>query len=211
MPTLSCMMEDGCRFCFTCLPMALNAMSILSDFTPPVVEPEHPHWNTAYMSRILAKTGHPALSAVANPEVERKLATWKVASNAASPQLSYVPEILRDSVTSTERRNRVPRKNFTTGCLNVFSERVAKIAKSRPKWMDDSVMKTMMIMSIAAESKYAMEEFFVLKPPVATVLKEWLTASKKDMPASIRSSVSVTARATYTNAMTWTVLMERKR
>ena len=96
-------------------------------------------------------------------------------------------------------------------CLNVFSERVAKIAKSRPKWMDDSVMKTMMMMSIAAESKYAMEEFFVLKPPVATVLKEWFRASKKDIPASIRSSVSVTAKATYTKAMTWTVLMERKR
>ena len=83
-------MEDGCRFCFTCLPMALKAMSILSDLTPPVVEPEHPHWNTAYMSRILAKTGHPALSAVANPEVERKLATWNVASSAAAAVSNYL-------------------------------------------------------------------------------------------------------------------------
>ena len=54
-----------------------------------------------------------------------------------------------------------------------------------------------------------MEEFLVLNPPVATVLNEWFTASKKDMPARFSSRVSVAASATYTNAMTWTVLTER--
>ena len=132
-PILSCMMEDGWRFCFSCRPMDLNAISILSDLTPPVVEPEHPHWKTAYMRRAFASTGHVALSAVANPDVDRKLVTWNVASRKALPQLSYVPENFSDSATSTESEARVPRKNLTTGCRNVLSDLVAKTPNNSPK------------------------------------------------------------------------------
>jgi len=37
--------------------------------------------------------------------------------------------------------------------------------------------------SIASDSNPAIEEFFVLNPPVETVLNEWHILSKKDIPA----------------------------
>ena len=98
-----------------------------------------------------------------------------------------------------------------TGCLNGLSDLVANTPNRRPKCIEDSSMNTNIIMSIAGESKYATEEFLVLNPPVATVLKEWFTASKKDIPASMSNNVSSTASPTYTKAMTCTVFMERNR
>ena len=65
-----------------------------------------------------------------------------------------------------------------------------------PKCIDARIMNTMMMMSIAGESKCIIEAFLVLKPPVAIVLKEWLMASKKDIPANIRSNVSATVSPT---------------
>ena len=85
LPTIICVTEEGCSIFLTCLLMALKVISTLSDFTPPVVEPEHPHWNTAYMSRIDANTGQSALSAEPNPVVVIWLLTWNTASRKARP------------------------------------------------------------------------------------------------------------------------------
>ena len=50
--------------------MAFMAMYILSTFTPPAVEPEHPHWNRPYASTSSDSRGHPELSTDPNPVVE---------------------------------------------------------------------------------------------------------------------------------------------
>ena len=46
-------------------------------------------------------------------------------------------------------------------------------------------MKTMAMTSIQRLWKAPIEAFLVLKPPVATVLIAWLTASKRFIPATI--------------------------
>ena len=45
--------------------------------------------------------------------------------------------------------------------------------------------------------KYAIELFFVEKPPVAMVLHEWQKASNNDIPPAMSNIVSDTVRITY--------------
>jgi hypothetical protein len=48
--------------------------------------------------------------------------------------------------------------------------------------------------SMAAESKAAMESARVEKPPVETVVRAWLTASKRPIPATERATTPPSVR-----------------
>ena len=79
--------------------------------------------------------------------------------------------------------------SFSTVATGGFSTKNNSIA-FYDSTLIDIIIIVFMMLSISVESKKAMELFFVLKPPVATVLNEWLTASKNGIPASTRQSVS---------------------
>jgi hypothetical protein len=58
-------------------------------------------------------------------------------------------------------------------------------------------MKKMSTASIAGESKCAMPASRVEKPPSATALKPWFTASNQPMPANRKASMQVSVSAAY--------------
>ena len=54
-----------------------------------------------------------------------------------------------------------------------------------------------------------MDRLRVLNPPVDTILKAWFTASNGDIPASTRLIPVRREIPTYTETITYTVLIER--
>ena len=66
-----------------CCLIAFPAMTALSIFIPPEVEPEHPQKNEQSMMMKMLSPGHKVVSAVANPVVELMEHTWKRAARKA--------------------------------------------------------------------------------------------------------------------------------
>jgi hypothetical protein len=75
------------------------------------------------------------------------------------------------------------RKNLITGDLNILVERSITNEYKSPKWRPEINVKAETTISIGNESNPITEAFLVLKPPVATILKAWFTASKAGIPA----------------------------
>ena len=85
-------------------------------------------------------------------------------------------------------------KYFTTEDFHKTFILLVTAKNKRPKWIPESIMKTIMMISILRLSKPATLEFFVEKPPVATVANEWLMASKRFIPANNKHIVSRTVK-----------------
>ena len=62
--------------------------------------------------------------------------------------------------------------------------------------------------SIRSELKYAIDMFLVLNPPVAAILKAWLTASKSVIPAAQSERKMTNANAKYTPVITRITFVE---
>ena len=135
-----------------------------------------------------------------------KLMVWKNAAIAESPQLSMVPDNFRENIIASEMTTVAEKKYFImlfTGLKDLWDT----TANIIPKWQADKNINTIVIMLIAFELNPIIEEFLVLKPPVDTVLNAWFTASKKDIPASIRHMVSRIAMEAYTVQMIPTIFL----
>ena len=127
--------------------MTRNSSRMREHFMPPPVDPAQAPQNMMRMRISWENCGHSTKSAVAKPVVEIREATWKTVYRRLSQIPPYTPRLARE-ITRVVPATTQP-KNRSSSLRRASRQRRVRIKKYTAKLMENSRMKTVIIISMA--------------------------------------------------------------